>query len=258
MGVAPMVDGGPLDAPPPISPSTSLLSLALALGGVCLVGAALIGALYATVSHAVKDTPTATTAANSSPAVTSGGDRTGTTPTTGAPGATVAVRPLTDDVIATAPPGYLPVGPNDGPSGLFDLERFLTFSENPRADRIAFQQNGFVGGFAHSWRRPSTVGDSRIIVSVFEFSNAQGAEAIEQYESGRTVRDDDGVPFALPGANGLRFTHHSAGRTVYGYAVTIRRSGENRLYYITALYPAEYPATEITDLTGQQLQHLQA
>jgi hypothetical protein len=71
------------------------------------------------------------------------------------------------------------------------------------------------------------------------------------------VREDEGTPFVVAGANGLRFRHRAANTTVYGYAVTIRRAGDTRLYYLTALYPTDLPPTEITDLTVQQQQILQ-
>jgi hypothetical protein len=250
-------ESGPLDAPPPVSPSTSLLALGLALGGAGLLGLALIGTLYALVAHQIKHTSTSTTVAATAttlaPAVGSNSG-TSTTIATGTP----AVRPLSDVVVPTPPSGYLPVGSGEGPNGPFDLDGFLRFSADPRADRTAFDANGFVRGFARSWQRPGIRGESRIVVSVFEFASAQGAEAIEAYESGRTVRDDDGAPFSIPGASALKFTHRAGGRTVYGYAVTIRRTGDNRLYYLTALYPTNFPATEITDITARQLQRIQA
>jgi hypothetical protein len=248
-------ESGPLDAPPPVSPSTSLLSLGLALGGAGLVGLALVGTIYAVVAHQINDTSTSTTAAATATTLAPAlNPQTSTTLGAG----TLAPRPLDQIVITTPPPGYVPVSPGDGPNGPFDLDAFLQFSADPRADRTAFDANGFARGFARSWRRPGTLGESRIVVSVFEFASAQGAEAIEAYESGRTVRDDDGVPFPIPGASALKFTHRSGGRTVYGYAVTIRRTGENRLYYLTALYPTNFPPSEITDLTARQLQRIQA
>jgi hypothetical protein len=255
MAVAPVKESGPIDAPPPISPSTSVLSFLLAIGGVCLVGLALLGGLYATVSHATKKTPTATTAAVTAPTAVAPTNPTGTTVTTGvAP----AVRPLSDLVLAATPSGYAPVAPGDGPNGPFDLEGFLQFAENPRVDRAVFQQNGFVRGFARSWRRTGPLGESRIVASVFEFSTADGAKAVEEYESGRTVRDDKGSPFPLAGASALQFTHRVGKATVYGFAVTIRREGDNRLYYLTALYPTQLPSAEIIDITKRQQQRLQA
>jgi hypothetical protein len=251
MAVAPVKESGSVDAPPPISPSTSVLSLLLAVGGVCLVGLALLGGLYATVSHATKHAPTPTTVATT-PTAPPPTNPAGTTDTSVVAGVAPAVRPLSDVVLATTPSGYTPVDPGDGPNGAFDLEGFLQFAENPRADRIRFEQNGFVGGFARSWRRAGPLGESRIIASVFEFSTAEGAKAIEEYESGRTVRDDEGVPFTLSGASALQFKHQVGKTTVYGFAVTIRREGDNRLYYLTALYPTQLPPTEIIDLTRQQ------
>ena len=254
VAVAPVNESGPIDAPPPISPSTSVLSLLLAVGGVCLVGLALAGGLYATVSHATKAAPTPTTVAATTPTAAPPTNPAGTSGTTGvAP----AVRPLGDIVVAATPSGYTPVYPGNGPNGAFDLEGFLQFAENPRADRIAFERNGFVGGFARSWRRTGPLGESRLIASVFEFSTAEGAKAIEEYESGRTVRDDDGRPFPLRGANALQFEHRVGKTTAYGFAVTIRREGDNRLYYLTALYPTQLPSAEIIDLTEQQQRRLQ-
>ena len=61
------------------------------------------------------------------------------------------------------------------------------------AHRVAFERNGFVGGFARSWRRTGPLGESRLVATVFEFSTARGAKTIEEYESGRTVREDGGV-----------------------------------------------------------------
>jgi hypothetical protein len=245
-------DEGPVDAPPPISPSTSLVSLGLAVGGACLVALAIAGALYAAVSHAIKDdsaAPSTTLTPTSLPPVVFG------TTTTAVP---QVERPLSDLVIAAPPEGYAPVLGPGAPNGNFDLEGFLEFAENPRADRIAFEENGFVRGFARSWRRPSSLGESRIIASVFEFSTASGARAIEEYQSGRTVRDDDGTPFAVPGASALRFTHRAGRTTVHGYAITIRRAGENRLYYLTALYPTELPPTEIVSVVEEQQRRIQA
>ena len=72
------------------------------------------------------------------------------------------------------------------------------------------------------------------------------------------MREDKGTPFPLPGASALQFTHRVGKATVYGFAVTIRREGDNRLYYLTALYPTQLPSTEIIDLTKQQQQRLQA
>jgi hypothetical protein len=239
-----------LDAPPPMSPSTSLLALALAIGGACLVGAAIIGGLYATVSHATKSTSSTTIVTSPRAGTTS--PRAPATPTTVSPTLPTGAPALGESVVATPPPGFRPVAPGDGPNGPFDLAGFLQYSENPRADRIAFEQNGFVAGYAHSWSRPTTLGDSRILASVFEFSTPEGAEAIEAYESGRTVRDEDGVPFPLAGASALRFTHRSPSGTIYGYAVTIRRPGDKRLYYLTALYPAAYPPDDIVELARRQ------
>ena len=256
MAVAPVTESSPIDAPPPISPSTSVLSLLLAVGGTCLVGLAVIGGLYSTVSHATKEAPTPTTVAVARPVAVAPTPTTlpGSTDTTGvAP----VVPPLSDVVVPTAPSGYTPVEPGAGPNGAFDLEGFLQFAENPRADRIAFERNGFVGGFARSWTRTGPLGESRLIASVFEFSTPDGAKAIEEYESGRTVRDDEGVPFTLAGANALQFTHRVGKTTAHGFAVTIRREGDNRLYYLTALYPTQLPAEEIVDLTERQQRHLQ-
>ena len=174
MAVAPVKESGPVDAPPPISPSTSVLSLLLAVGGVCLVGLALLGALYAVVSHATKETPTPSTVPITVPTtVVPTTIPAGTTDTTGvAP----AVPPLGDLVLAATPSGYTPVDPGDGPNGAFDLEGFLQFAENPRADRLAFERNGFVGGYARSWKRIGPLGESRIIASAFEFFHPGGGE----------------------------------------------------------------------------------
>jgi len=253
MAVAPVRESGPIDAPPPISPSTSVLSLLLAIAGACLVGLALLGGVYATVSHTTNNTTTRP--AGTTPTAVAPANPPGTTGTTAAAS---GVRPLSDVVLSATPPGYTPVAPGDGPNGPFDLQGFLQFAENPRVDRVAFQTNGFVGGFARSWRRTGPLGESRIVASVFEFSTADGAKAVEEYESGRTVREDKGTPFPLPGASALQFTHRVGKATVYGFAVTIRREGDNRLYYLTALYPTQLPSTEIIDLTKQQQQRLQA
>jgi hypothetical protein len=255
MAAAPVKESGPIDAPPPISPSTSVVSLLLAVGGACLVGVALLGAFYATVSHATKDAPTSTTVAVAPPIAVPPTNPPASTDTTGvAP----AVRPLGDVVVSATPSGYTPVEPGGGPNGAFDLEGFLQFAENPRVDRAAFERNGFVGGFARSWRRTGPLGESRIIASAFEFSTADGAKAVEEYETGRTVRDDRGTPFPLTGASALQFTHRVGKTTVYGFAVTIRREGDNRLYYLTALYPTQLPSAEIIDVTERQQQRLQA
>jgi hypothetical protein len=244
MAAAPVSESGAIDAPPPISPSTSVLAFLLAIGGVGLVGLALVGALYATVSHATKKAPTPTTVAVGLP-----GAATGVAP---------AVRPLGDVLVNATPADYTPVDPGAGPSGPFDLKGFVRFAENPRADRVAFERNGFVGGFVRTWRRAGPLGESRLVASVFEFSSADGAKAVEEYESARTVREDKGVPFTLAGANALQFEHRVGKTTTHGYAVTIRREGDNRLYYLAALYPTQLPPAEIIALTQQQLRRLRS
>jgi hypothetical protein len=244
MAVAPVSESGAVDAPPPISPSTSVLTLLLALGGILLVGLALVGGLYATVSHATKKAPTSTTVAVAAPSA--------------ATGAASAVRPLSDVVVSATPSDYTPVDPGVVPNGPFDINGFAQFAENPAADRVAFERNGFVGGFARSWRRTGPLGESRLVATVFEFSTASGAKTIEEYESGRTVREDGGVPFTLSGANALQFEHKVGKTTIHGYAVTIRREGDTRLYYLTALYPTQLPPAEIIELTRQQQRRLRA
>ena len=69
---------------------------------------------------------------------------------------------------------------------------------------------------------------------------------------------DNGIPFTLLGANALQFEHRVGETTTYGYAVTIRREGDNRLYYLTALYPTQLPSAEIIDLTKRQQRRLRA
>ena len=153
-----------------------MLAFLLAIGGVGLVGLALVGGLYATVSHATKKAPTPTTVDLGVPGA--------------AAGVAPAVRPLSDVLVNTTPADYTPVDPGAGPSGPFDLKGFVQFAENPKADRVAFERNGFVGGFVRTWRRAGPLGESRLVASVFEFSTADGAKAVEEYESARTVRED--------------------------------------------------------------------
>src|SRR4029079_8046789 len=112
-------ESGAVDAPPPISPSTSVLTLLLAIGGVCLVGLALVGGLYAMVSHATKKAPTPTTVAVAPSGVAT------------APGG--AVRPLSDVVVAATPEDYTPADPGVLPNGPFDLDGFAQFAEDPVA-----------------------------------------------------------------------------------------------------------------------------
>src|SRR5438132_395358 len=98
MAVAPVRESGPIDAPPPISPSTSVLSLLLAIAGACLVGLALLGGVYATVSHTTNNTATRT--AVSAPTAVA---PTNPPATTGTTGAASGVRPLSDVVLSATP-----------------------------------------------------------------------------------------------------------------------------------------------------------
>jgi hypothetical protein len=216
------------DAPPPLSPATSLVSLALALGGVCLVTLAVLGGIFAVWSLSTEDEPTPTT--------------------TPAPVAAVP-KPMSDVLVDVPPAGYLPVAAGEGPNGPFDLEGLLQFADDP-ADRLVFERNGFEAGYARTWENDTPPG-GRIIASVLEFATAAGADATEEHQSLRTIQKDAGTPIVIPGVRALHFVHQSADGPVYGYAVTIR-AGENRLYYLTALYSTDVPAAEITELTRQQ------
>jgi hypothetical protein len=224
------------DAPPPLSPATSLVSLALALGGACFLTLAVLGGIYAVWSLSTEDTSTPTTVV--------------TAPRVAVP------KPMSEVLVDVPPSGYRPVAADQGPNGPFDLEGLLRFADDPAADRLVFERNGFVGGYARTWQNDTPPG-GRIIASVLEFSTAAGADATEEYESLRTIQQDAGTPIAIPGARALHFVHQSGNPTVYGYAVTIRAS-ENRLYYLTALYSTDMPPAEIIELTRQQQLRLQA
>jgi hypothetical protein len=212
--------------------------LALALGGACLVALAVLGSIYAVWSLSTADGTTATT--TTAPVV-------------------VAPKPLSEVLVDVPPAGYQPVAAGEGPSGPFDLEGLVQFSDDPDADRLVFERNGFVSGYARTWENDSQDG-GRIIASVLEFSTVAGADATEEYESLRTIQQDAGTPIVIPGVRALHFIHRSADSAiapVYGYAVTIRDRA-NRLYYLTALYPTDVPAAEITELTRQQQLRLAA
>jgi hypothetical protein len=199
---------------------------------------AVLGSIYAVWSLSTADSPTPTT--------------------TPAP-AIVAPKPMSDVLVDVPPVGFHSVAAGVGPNGPFDLQGLLQFSEDPAADRLAFEQSGFVTGYARTWENDAQP-PGRIIASVLEFSTAAGADAVEEYQSLRTIQKDAGTPIVIPGARALHFVHRSADpgvAPVYGYAVTIR-SGENRLYYLTALYPTDEPAAEITELTRQQQLRLNA
>jgi hypothetical protein len=224
------------EAPPPLSPSTSFVALGLVLGGVGLLALAILGTVYALWSLSTADSPAPTTVVAGAPATTK--------------------KPLSERLVDVPPTGYrlAPVG--DGPNGPLDLEGAVRFAENPTEDRMVLERNGFESGFARTWVDGRGTG-GRITASVLEFSTEAGADAIEEYESLRTIQRHSGTPIVVPGARALHFTRQSGGSTVYGYAVTIRE-GENRLYHLTAVYPTDAPPAEIVELTRQQQLRLQA
>jgi hypothetical protein len=116
-------------------------------------------------------------------------------------------------------------------------------------------QNGFRQGFVRSWEKPGPGGPSRLVASVFEFSDPNGARALADYESSLVVKEDGGVAFPVAGGTGLRFVHREGNQTVHGYSVTFG-GGDGLLFYFGALYSTPQPPDEVLLVSQQQLELL--
>ena len=116
-------------------------------------------------------------------------------------------------------------------------------------------QNGFRQGFVRSWEKPGANGPSRIVASVFEFSDPTGARALADYETGLVVKEDGGVAFPVVGGTGLRFVHREGNQTVHGYSVTLG-GDDGLLFYFGALYSTPQPPDEVLLVARRQLELL--
>jgi hypothetical protein len=159
-------------------------------------------------------------------------------------------------LVDVAPRGYVELRPGSGPSGAFDLEGFARASRHPGEDRAVLSQTGFRQGYVRSWEKSGADGPSRLVASVFEFAHPTGAQALDDYESGRVIREDGGVPFPVDGGSGLRFVHREGDQTVHGYSVTLRRD-DGLLFYFGALYPTPHPPDEVLSVARSQMTRLQ-
>jgi hypothetical protein len=189
------------------------------------------------------------------------------TPSADAPGPVITATPpvvtpavptrpaLAQLLVGVAPHGYVELSSGSGPNGAFDLEAFARASKHPGEDRAVLAQNGFRQGYVRSWERSGATGSSRIVASVFEFANPIGASALADYEGGRVVKEDAGVPFPVDGGTGLRFVHSQGNQAVFGYSVTLRRD-DGLLFYVGALYSTPQPSDEVLLVARTQLELL--
>jgi hypothetical protein len=223
------------------------------LGGlVCVVGAALFVTAIAVWSSGPHNPPESASDAQSGPRP-AGGRGLSPPPTTGSASRVGAAVPLQDLVVGNAPAGYAQLQADAGPNGTFDLNAFVRWSNHPDEDRAALASNGFLRGFVRSWKRPASAGGAaQIVASVFEFQTESGAQGMRAYENARTVKDDGGNAFPVPGASGLHFVHNAGGAPVYGYTVTFRQQG-TRLFYLTALYLTDQSPDEVLAMAQRQL-----
>jgi hypothetical protein len=176
------------------------------------------------------------------------------TPTPAVPPA--SARPgLAQLLVDAAPQGYVELSPRSGPSGAFNLTSFTRASWHPGQDRAVLSQNGFRQGFVRSWEKPGASGPSRLVASVFEFSDPTGARALADYETFLVAKEDGGVPFPVDGGSGLSFVHREGSQTVHGYSVTLG-GDDGLLFYFGALYSTAQPPDEVLLVARRQLELL--
>lgn len=164
------------------------------------------------------------------------------------PSPPVALSSLLVDAV---PAGYVALSPPAGPSGQFDLDAFVRSSRHPELDRAVLSHNGFRRGFARSWMKSGAAGPSTFVASVFEFTDAEGAHAVIEYESGLLIREEGAAPIPVAGGRGLQFVHREHDQTVYGYDVTLSRDG--LVFYFGAFYSAPQPPDEVLQIARRQL-----
>ena len=176
------------------------------------------------------------------------------TPTPAVPPA--PARPALPQLLVDAvPQGYVELSPRSGPSGAFNLTSFTRASWHPGQDRAVLSQNGFRQGFVRSWEKPGANGPSRLVASVFEFSDPTGARALADYETFLVAKEDGGVPFPVDGGSGLSFVHRDGNQTVHGYSVTLG-GDDGLLFYFGALYSTPQPPDEVLLVARRQLELL--
>ena len=177
------------------------------------------------------------------------------TPITPTPVSPVArPRPLAELLIDTVPKGFVELGRESAPSGPFDLETFLSHSDNPQRDRALLSDNHFVRGQVRSWQRPGASGTERMVASVFEFEGASDAVTFLLRKQDQTLAEEGAVAFPVTGGIGLRYVHRTGEGLVHAY--TIAFHSDNQLFYLGAFYSTEQPPDEILAMEARQRERI--
>jgi hypothetical protein len=166
----------------------------------------------------------------------------------------VTAPPLAAVLVERAPDGYTELGRGVGPNGTFDLESFLTTSEDPARDRVLLTENHFERGQVRSWERTGPGGARRLVASVFQFRSASDAVTFLVRKKDQTITDEGAVEFPVAAGIGLRYVHRTGNTAVYSY--TIAFHVDNQLFYLGAFAPTDQPPQEILTLEVNQREQI--
>jgi hypothetical protein len=168
--------------------------------------------------------------------------------------ATVTPPPLATVLVDDAPAGYVELRPGAGPGGTFDLNSFLTSSDDPARDRLLLSANHFEAGQVRSWERDGPDGPRRLVASVFQFRSASDAVTFLVRKKDQTITGEGAGEFPVSSGIGLRYAHHDGSTTVYSY--TIAFHVDNQLFYLGAFAPTDQPPAEILTLEANQRERI--
>ena len=236
--MAPVSESGAVDTPPPISPSTSVL-IPAARGRRRLPRRA--GRGRRSLRDGVPRDQGGADARRPSPSPAPG--RPARPPSPAAPAPPASAPPSRSATWWSPPrPWATPRWTRaPWPDGPFDLEGFLQFAEDPRRIASPSRERLRQRLRAHlDTRRP--VGREpahRVGLRVLHRGGREGRRGVRERPHRARRR---GRPVHARGRQRAPVRPTGSGRRPrYGFAVTIRREGDTRLYYLTALYPTQLP-----------------